>query len=319
MESVAEGDHETRSAAIVRNGPVSDLLSDIGLDPVNIADVISGTSALSTLLASEIDIDRIDYLQRDAHYTGVSSALDAGRLSTVMEFEDHRLIFRESGLAAVEALLLARFMMYPYVYFHHTARIAERMMARALEALMGDGLDEAELWAMDDVDLLARLRGSPGLPGMFMSAIDERRLFKRGWEVSLSQLLRKLEPGQYSGEMIELLKRHLTRERRLSIEHHIASVLDLDPELVLFDCPLPPELDTRNIMVRRRNGEIVSARALSQMVSVLENAQLDHWKFRVFLPAEHRYRMNENLMDSITSYLGTELEPITLGNFFSMD
>ena len=323
METVSDMTHEERGSHIIHHSPIADLLKDMSMDPGTITDIMLGKSEYSSLISSEIDIDRMDYLLRDAHYTGVSSALDAGRLSAVMEFENHHLVFRESGLAAVEALLLARFMMYPYVYFHHTTRVAERMMARALEILLAqegvqlmDEVSEESLWSLDDVDLISLLRRSEGLPGSLMKAIDERQLFKRGWELSLSQLLQDLEPGCTQGEVLELLRAYLTQERRARIEHHIASVLDIDPLLVMFDCPLPPELETRTIMIKRRKGALVSARSLSQMISIMESAQLDHWKFRVFLPREHRFRMDRKLMESITSHFGSELEPITLGSFF---
>lgn len=303
METVSDGNHEEKGARIIRHGEIADLLKGMGIDPAEISDTIVGRSRYSPMISSEIDIDRMDYLLRDAHYTGVSTALDSGRLSAVMELEEGDIIFREAGLGAVEALLLARFMMYPYVYYHHTARSAERMMVRAIELLIvEEGCDKEALWSMDDIDLVSMLRKAGGFPASIMKAIDERRLFKRGWMLSLSQLLEAVGTGLPSEEALELLKVQLTREKITGIEQEIASLLDVQPESVILDCPIPPGLNTGKITIRRKDGELVPARSLSRIISIMEKAQLDHWRFRVFVPEEFRDLAHEKLAMSMQEY-----------------
>lgn len=295
MESFHGGPHEQRSADIIMRSDIGDLLRGAGVEPRFVADTILGRTELSPLISSEIDIDRMDYLVRDAHYTGVSTALDSGRLSAVMELRDGLLVYRESGLGAVEALLLARFMMYPYVYYHHTARAAERMLARAIELGLEDGgISPEDLWRMDDIALVSWLRTGVGRSGELMAAIDTRRLHKRGWERSVTSIIEGIGNGD-DGAMaesvsVEELRTHLTPCSIRAMEREIAENLDLAPAQVIMDCPLPPALRTGQIRILMRDGSIRPARSLSRIIDIMEQAQLDHWRFRMYVPAGSRER-----------------------------
>jgi uncharacterized protein len=301
MESVGDRSHERQGANLITDSTIADLIMDMGIDPKTIAGTLQGTTQFSPLISSEIDLDRMDYLLRDAHYTGVSSALDAGRLSAVMELENDTLVFREAGLGAVEALLLARFMMYPYVYYHHTARSAERMLGRAIHILHRDGgATMDDLWTMDDISLVAFLRSSPGLPGSIMQDIDRRNLHKRGWEQPLGALLP--EGGlamRYSP--LPSIRKALTPRRIRGFEAEIAETLDIHPDEVILDCPLPPVIGTGDIIIKRLDGTLTPARLLSRMIDVMEHAQLDHWRFRLFVPGAHREKARSLLTEAVTS------------------
>jgi len=296
MESVTGDSHEARSSYMVREGQLADMLRDSGLRPDTISDIILGHSSYSPILSSEIDIDRMDYLLRDAHYTGVSTGLDAGRLTAVMELQDDNLVFREAGLGAVEALLIARFTMYPYVYYHHTARAAERMLTRSIHLFMKDAkIQDHELWAMDDIALQSMLRSSEDVSRGLVEMIDARRLYKRGWEVPLSQLMKQIVQDDHLPQTLDHLKRRLDRKKVAVIEEQIAAIIDVEPEKVILDCPFPPSMEGREILVRTRGDEIVPARSISRLISNLDIAQLDHWKFRVFVPPEIRRTAAEKL------------------------
>ncbi|MCK4613576.1 MAG: HD domain-containing protein [Thermoplasmata archaeon] len=304
MESVSGKTHEERSARKIKEGRIVEELEKAGIDPHEIADTIAGRSRLSPFISSEIDIDRMDYLLRDAHYTGVATGVDAGRLTAVMELDGNKLVFREAGLGAVEALLMARFMMYPYVYYHHTARSAERMLSRAINILIESGqMDEGRLWEMDDIALVAALRGSSGLSNELMRMIDERRLYKRGWEISLSQLPKLLDSDLTPLQLLGLLRHDLTKEKIELLEREIARLMDIEPEQVIIDFPSPPGLDTREIGIRLRDKKVVSGRSVSNLISILDKAQLDHWKVRVFVPEENREKAVRILKGKMPAFL----------------
>ncbi len=290
MDSIGTTGHEERSKLKILNGEIGELLTSMDLNPSDIANTITGLSRLSPFISSEIDIDRLDYLLRDAHYTGVSSGVDPGRLTAVMKMEEGRLVFRESGLGAVEALLLARFMMYPYVYYHHTARSAQMMLTRAMTILLRSGeIDEEALWDMDDISLVALLRESPGFPGSLMKMLDQRRLYKRGWEMSLGQI-----SGEFldhsPAEVVDILKRLRAVTDPGETERVIAEIIDIEPEQVILDFPIPPQLNDHEIWISKRDGSIVPGSEVSHLISILEKAQLDHWKVRVFVLQKYRER-----------------------------
>src|SRR5439155_1762743 len=83
---------------------------------------------------SPMDADQIDYLMRDAHYTGASHGMiDFSRLLQTLRTDRGELALDRKGLPALEGMLVARGLMYSSVYFHKTVRIAEEMLARAVE------------------------------------------------------------------------------------------------------------------------------------------------------------------------------------------
>lgn len=139
---------------------------------------------LSQLISSELDADRLDYLVRDAYFTGarygtvdvpwilshLGCHLADGRLSLAV---DHAAIY------AVEDFLIARHHMFLQVYFHHTSVVYEEMLRRHVHENPGSWSIPADLDAyrfLDDVSLEAHLRGSQD---RWARRIVEYRPFKR--------------------------------------------------------------------------------------------------------------------------------------------
>ncbi len=135
----------------------------------------------SEMLHGSIDADRLDYLQRDAHYTGVAHGfIDANRLLETVRQERGHLVFAEKGRPAVEGFLFARSLMYSSVYYNKTVRIAEIMLQSALERLPSFP-DIAPLLALTDAALLAVLEREGGRAGEFARRFEVRQLYKRAF------------------------------------------------------------------------------------------------------------------------------------------
>src|SRR5699024_6197688 len=78
------------------------------------------------LISSQIDADRMDYLQRDAYYTGVSYGhFDMERILRVMRPTKDQVVIKSTGMHAVEDYIMSRYQMYWQVYFHPVTRSAE--------------------------------------------------------------------------------------------------------------------------------------------------------------------------------------------------
>ncbi|MFV0275213.1 MAG: HD domain-containing protein [Bacilli bacterium] len=90
--------------------------------PKEIASIIQKThpnKLLISLISSQFDADRLDYLIRDAYNTGVPYGnLDLQRLFKVMQVYDNRLVFKNTGLKEIENYVLSRYHMYYQIYFH---------------------------------------------------------------------------------------------------------------------------------------------------------------------------------------------------------
>jgi uncharacterized protein len=149
---------------------------------------------LRAMLHGAIDADRIDYLQRDAHYTGVAhGAIDAVRLLDTIRTSHGQLAFAEKGRAAVEGFLVGRALMYSSVYYHKTVRAAEVMAQGAVERIAGYPESAEPLLRSHDGELLAALERDPGVPAHLARGLLERRLYKRahGWSAPSASARRR--------------------------------------------------------------------------------------------------------------------------------
>ena len=84
---------------------------------------------LCQLVSSQLDIDRMDYLQRDCYFTGVNEgAIGADRIIKMLDVVDNQLVIEEKGIFSIENFLNARRLMYWQVYLHKTSIAAEQML-----------------------------------------------------------------------------------------------------------------------------------------------------------------------------------------------
>jgi HD superfamily phosphohydrolase len=89
---------------------------------------------LNQLVSSQLDIDRLDYLQRDCFFTGVSEGtIGADRIIKMMAVKDDQLVIEEKGIYSIENFLSARRLMYWQVYLHKTTVSAEKMLINLIQ------------------------------------------------------------------------------------------------------------------------------------------------------------------------------------------
>ena len=89
---------------------------------------------LNQLVSSQLDIDRLDYLQRDCFFTGVSEGtIGADRIIKMMAVKDGQLVIEEKGIYSIENFLSARRLMYWQVYLHKTTVSAEKMLINLIQ------------------------------------------------------------------------------------------------------------------------------------------------------------------------------------------
>lgn len=273
--------HEEMTVDLVRWGPLADLLRQGGVDPVAVGDLILGKGPLAGIVSGALDADRMDYLMRDAHYTGVRASVDPDRLRGVAERDaEHGVVIRESGVLAAEGLLTTRFLMYPSVYLHHTVRASESMLLQAIRAYIGDGHGGlVDVERETDDGLLGRLRDADGTPAALVGRLDDRRLYKRAYEG---------RPERFLDDDVQRLL--LEPAHRRAVAADIADRAGVEAHEVLLDVPQPPKFRETRLWVRRRDGSTVPITEASRLVHILHEARLDHWRFWVFAP---KARWNE--------------------------
>ncbi|MBI4281040.1 HD domain-containing protein [Candidatus Uhrbacteria bacterium] len=133
---------------------------------------------LRRLISGELDVDRMDYLLRDAHFTGVPyGKYDLPWLlqtmSAVVRQGCPSLVLHERGLRTFEDFLLARYHMFLQVYFHRTTAIFEHYVERAIRE------GEIAVSIPSDPYAYAELRDSGVLEAMFQAGKDPRHRWSR--------------------------------------------------------------------------------------------------------------------------------------------
>ncbi|GGE28849.1 hypothetical protein GCM10011391_04270 [Pullulanibacillus camelliae] len=138
FEKVFNTDHEAYTQAIILGDTeINHVLKKVSADfPEKVADVIGKTyknKLIISMISSQIDADRMDYLLRDAYYTGVSYGhFDLERIWRVMRPRDDQVVIKYSGMHAVEDYIMSRYQMYWQVYFHPVTRSAEVILRKIL-------------------------------------------------------------------------------------------------------------------------------------------------------------------------------------------
>lgn len=183
------GDHEKIGEGLIRKGEIADILQE-NFSPAEIAKLY--TAPIGQVISSDIGADRMDYLLRDSHYTGVAyGVVDADRICTSVRLEKEGLVLSERGLAAAESLLVARFTMFYTVYLHKTVRIASRMLQQAITLAIRDGsLDAKSAIGMTDSHMLDTLLRSPSAES-YVQRLRNRWLFKKAYSFAPGKLKKK--------------------------------------------------------------------------------------------------------------------------------
>ncbi len=138
IERVFDVHHEAWSCRfILGDTEVNRVLRRVSEDfPQRVADVIAKTypqSIAVSLISSQMDADRMDYLLRDAYFTGVNyGTFDLERILRMIRPYKGNIVVKESGMHAVEHYLMSRYQMYWQIYFHPVTRSSEIILRNIL-------------------------------------------------------------------------------------------------------------------------------------------------------------------------------------------
>ncbi|MCA0985428.1 HD domain-containing protein [Halobacillus yeomjeoni] len=176
FEKVFKLDHEYFTQAILLGDTeVNQVLRKVEPEfPKKVADVINKTypnKLVVSLISSQIDADRMDYLQRDAYFTGVSYGhFDMERILRVMRPMEDQVVVKESGMHAVEDYIMSRYQMYWQVYFHPVTRSAEVILSKILHRAK-ELYDKGYKFKLKPIHFLSFFAGQPTLKEYL--ALDE--------------------------------------------------------------------------------------------------------------------------------------------------
>lgn len=188
------------------------------------------------LIASHIDLDRLDYLKRDSFYSGVTEGnINSERLISMMMVQDDQLVFNAKAVYSIEKFLLARRMMYWSVYLHKTSFVAEELLIRfftraiALTALgnppkasdalqfflSNEDIDIIErkqhFTSLDDADVWMMLKASMTHNDTILSSIAKMLLYRKLPKIELSN-------QAYNESAVQKRRHHVMEKWGLNME-----------------------------------------------------------------------------------------------------
>ena len=260
------GLHEALTGRFLAAPALASVLHTLAPDaPARIEALIRGASdsPLQGLVSGSLDLDKIEYLRRDAHFCGVPyGQVDVDRLLHALTLlEDPRtgrveVGIHEKALSALESLLFSKYQMFRNVYWHHAVRAATAVYKRLVQDAVEGGLIRPdELIGQTDERLLALLElRAGGMEGghaarvarRWIPALRDRRLPKRAVELP-GEALRGLPAEEW-----------LYAEPRLrwDLEARLAGELELADGGAFVDYPEKPRMLGLDMLLLRRDGTV---------------------------------------------------------------
>ena len=278
------------------------LLEPLGISPAEIGDVVKGCHRLSGIIHGDLDVDRMDYLLRDAYYTGAPYGMvDAHRLIMNLHLTSDGVMLDENGINAAESLLIARTLMRPTVYYHHVSRIGECMFQLAVLSHMTTDPDGGleRICALDDGECMLALRHSRStLARELAGRLYERRLYKRAVYAGQDQVNAAAFQAGW------------TLERAREVAREIAEMAGCSESDVLVDIPPPPREMTMEVQIMNRDSTTGFAE-FAPRLQTLNETRREQWRLGVYTLPEHR----RTVADAATEILHVK-KPTRQGTLF---
>lgn len=297
LEEAGFPSHESLGVARLSEGLLGQRLVEIGGRdfPVLVGHLITGSSRspLQGLISGSIDLDKVDYLSRDAKMCGVPyGTVDVDRLLsslTLVEVEDGKFEVgvQEKGVSALESLLFAKYQMYRNVYWHHAVRSATCMFKRAVRIAVRNGSVTVETIAeATDDGLMELLIGRD--QNLLARSLRTRRLHKRALDLPASEVPDDVQPWVSADP--DLLER---------VEDTLAREVGLPAGGLLLDFPARTAMLGVDLALRTRSG------AVERLTDAGRAGHLG-------LPrvAEELYRSARRLRIFVASLPSRSLEPV---------
>jgi HD superfamily phosphohydrolase len=183
---------------------------------------------LNQLISGQLDVDRLDYLNRDSFFTGVAEGvIGYDRIIKMLNVVDDQLVVEEKGIYSIEKFLMSRRLMYLQVYLHKTSLVAEQMLILFIKVLKheahrldlkdnilknllvspGDSLTDeiCDRYALlDDIDVMMALKEAQWSDNFILNYISSSILKRQLFNISLRD--RKAPPKEVAESIAKVMK-----------------------------------------------------------------------------------------------------------------
>ena len=253
LEEAGLPHHEGLAARHLTDGELAQRLALVGAPADALLPLIQGRARgpLAGLVSGSLDVDKLDYLSRDAWMCGVPyGVIDVDRLLTsltVAPAPDGRptLALHEKGVAALESLLFAKYQMYRNVYWHHAVRSATVMFKRLVRRAIAAGKVQPDAIAVATDDGLIHDLLRQDQTGLARS-LRERRLAKRALDIPATEL--PADPPAWPADDPDLLEH---------VEDRLAREVGLAPGALFLDFPAKAAMLALDLPLVKRDGAVI--------------------------------------------------------------
>ncbi len=314
--------HEKVGRSIIENGEIAAILErDYHLSPERVADFIDPPKAkalpdddelLCHLLSGALDVDKLDYLPRDARACNVPyGGVDVQRLLGSLRIHPNvngqrRLVVTHKGISPLHSLLHARQEMFDNIYWHHTSRAFQVMLMRAVqEAFLAGTLQASQLVGLDDASLLILLADErmPASSRILTEALELRKPYKGVVEISrmAGRLFNRLDALYWNANRRRHVEQSLASELGRVLEMEIAGYE------VLFDIPRPEKWEMDVLVTFGTHPPI----GMAQLVTWVQATGLQPDDLARYEQHQRRIRVvvNERLREPLQAHIHDLLLP----------
>lgn len=317
FEKVFRYDHEDWTRAILGGDTaINRILRRMGDSfPQKVAEVIAKTyenKLIVSLISSQIDADRMDYLLRDAYYTGVNYGnFDIERILRVMRPDEDGIVFKFSGMHAVEDYIMSRYQMYWQVYFHPVTRSAEVVLRKIFQRAKKLALSGYAFRLEPDL-LMPFFQEKVSLEDYL--ALDESVIFfyMQQWRRDKDPILSDLCARFLDRNLFKYVEYNPRDFRLLAELRQLFSEAGIDPEYYLevdstSDLPYDfyragEEGERIPIMLLMPSGEVVELSQKSEIVEAISGKR--RFDYKLYFPLDKLLALPEDVSGRLRERLG---------------
>jgi HD superfamily phosphohydrolase len=278
---------ESNEKDFIKTKSVHQILTNNNIDKKEIINIIRGKTYkkfyLSQILNSTIDVDQLDYLIRDAYYTGVLyGMIDIERLLQTLVINEDSLAIKRKGVGVVENILMARGLMYSSVYFHKTVRIAELMLSKAIEVI--PDLEPFEFFRLTDTEIVSSLKKMGMYQKEIVTRLKYRILFKQAYSASIHDL------DKQDLDKIKALENVSYRRQK---EQELEDVFNIPHGHIIIDVPRPelllaePRLHKTDIFVIKKD-EVKKLDEFTPIAKAIRSRVTPDWIIMIITDEKYR-------------------------------
>jgi len=228
---------------------------------------------LHQLVSSQLDMDRLDYLQRDSYFTGVSEGVvGSERIIKMLDVANNELVIIEKGIYSIENFISARRIMYWQVYMHKTVVSSEFMLRSILKRAKLLFLKGKDLFATPSLKLflghdftIEDFNNNKNLLNDF-AQIDDTDIISaiKVWQNSDDKILSTLSKNLINRQLFktEIAKEELDSNKIENIKKDIVTRLNIDTSDLNYFFEENTLVNSayeqfKQIKIVKRNGDVI--------------------------------------------------------------